>query len=121
MSVTAQSVDDFERFFIIQCTIVMAAFAARIFGLGRSALGTGGGRAATCGEAASADKSFGDGREVEGITTGGVSPSVGLLRGTGRGVLIEFGENADIIACRCIGVHIECEEEKCEARSRDAC
>ena len=88
-------------------TIVIAALAALILGLGRSALGTGGGRAATWGEAASADKSFADGREVEGTTIDGVSPIVGLLRGSGGGVFIEFGEKADIIACRCIGVHIE--------------
>lgn len=101
-------------------TIVIAAFVARILGLARSALGGGGGLAATCGDAASADKSLGECAFVAGMTTGGVSPKVGLFCGNG-GALDEPGENADIMACRCIGVQIECEDDKCEARSRDAC
>jgi hypothetical protein len=98
--------------------MVIAALVARIFGLLRSALGAGGGRATTWGDAASADKSFTDG--CEGMTTGGASPSVGLLRGRGRGVFMEPGEKADIMACRCMGVHIECEDERWEA-NRDTC
>ena len=61
-------------------TRVMAAFVARIFGRGRSALGTGGGRAATCGEAALGERFFAVGGlegVLEGTTTGGVSPSSG--------------------------------------------
>ena len=91
--------------------MVIAAFEALIFGRGRSTLGAGGGLEATCGDAASADKSFGDGVEVAGITTGGVSPNVRLLRG-GMGSFEGFGEKADIMACRCIGVQIESEDER---------
>ena len=53
----------------------MAAFVARICGLGRSALGTGGGRAATWGEAASGERlravggfDFGVGNTVDGAS-----------------------------------------------------
>lgn len=84
---------------------------ALIVGLGRSALGAGGGRAATCGDDASGDNVFADGVTVAGITTGGVSPSVCLLLGNGGGFEV-LGENADIIACRCIGVQMECEDER---------
>ena len=69
----------------------MAALVARICGLARSALGGGGGRAATCGDAASDDKSFADGVVVAGMTTGGVSPSAGLLCDSG-GALELLGE-----------------------------
>lgn len=79
---------------------MIAALAALSLGFGRSALGRGGGRAAVCGDAASADKSFADG-VFDGMTTGGVSPRAGLLEeldaiGTGLGGCAR----ADIIACR---------------------
>ncbi len=87
--------------------MVIAAFAARMVGLGRSALGAGGGRAAVCGEEASAERSLADGANVAGITTGGVSPSAGE-RGNG-GAFDMLEEDADIIACLCIGVQTVCE------------
>lgn len=93
---------------MIRRTIEMAAFVARICGLARSGLGGGGGRATTCGDAASADKSLADGEGAAGTTTGGVSPSTGLLWDSG-GTLEVLGEKADIIACRCMGVQTECE------------
>ena len=89
--------------------MLIAAFEARIVGRGLSAFGTGGGFAATCGAAASADRSFADGVAVfEGITTGGVSPNVGACpRGCdeveepGRGILDpEARDIALIMACR---------------------
>ena len=59
-------------------TRVMAAFEARILGRARSALGAGGGRAATWGEDAAGSRFFAvGGFEGEGVTTGGVSPSRG--------------------------------------------
>lgn len=89
----------------------IAAFVARILGRARSGLGGGGGRATTCGDAASADKSLTEGDVEAGMTTAGVSPSAGLLCVIG-GAADVFGEYADIIACRCIGVQMECENER---------
>lgn len=84
-------------------TIEIAALVALILGRGRSALGTGGGRAAVWGEAASADKSFGVGVFPDGVTTGGVSPSVGAgVRGRG-GIDVEGRDNADMKACLWLG------------------
>ena len=63
------------------CTIVNAALFDRIFGLGFSIWGAGGGRAATCGAAASGD------RDVEdGIIVGdeSLSGSWGWRSGPGR-------------------------------------
>ncbi len=59
---------------------MIAALVARSFGRGRSALGVGGGRAATWGEAAFGERVFAVGGlegVLEGTTTGGVSPSNG--------------------------------------------
>ena len=86
----------------------IAAFFARIVGRGRSTLGAGGGGAATCGDAASAERSCAD-----GMTAGGVSPSVRVRVPGTRGAWDVLGENADIIAaeneCRCIGAQTPCE------------
>lgn len=71
--------------------MVIAAFVARIVGLGRSAFGAGGGRAATCGDDASGDRSFAEG-VFAGITTGFVSPRSGLDGPGAGGVLEELGE-----------------------------
>lgn len=82
-------------------TSVIAALAARSLGFGRSAFGIGGGRAAVCGDEASADKSFADGGVFVGMATGGVSPRAGLLEEldtTGAG--LGGCATADIIACR---------------------
>lgn len=98
----------------------MAALVARICGLARSTFGGRGGRAATCGDAASADKSFADGAVEAGTTTGGVSPSAGCLCGNG-GAFEVLGDSADIIACLCIGVQMKCEGERCDAKRREAC
>ena len=56
----------------------IAALVALMVGLGRCALGIGGGLAATCGESAAGDRVLAEGVD-EGITTGGVSPSVGVV------------------------------------------
>jgi hypothetical protein len=77
---------------------VRAAFCGRSVGFGRVALGTGGGRAAVCGEAASGLKGV---LEV-GMTMGGVESCRGgcVLFGT---VLVEVAvrdDQADIIARR---------------------
>jgi hypothetical protein len=69
-------------------TIVKAAFIARSFGFGFSALGKGGGLAAVCGEAASGDREVGD-----GMMTGELVIKAGGWWRPGR--------RADIIALRC--------------------
>ena len=89
--------------------MVIAAFVARIVGRGRSAFGTGGGRAATCGDAASADKSFARG-VFAGATTGGVSPKIDFEGPGEGGAFGELGEYADIIACRWMGKRNVCED-----------
>lgn len=63
----------------VKLTRVIAAFFARIVGRARSTLGAGGGRAATCGEAASGERFFAVGGLDDGVgtTTGGVSPNSG--------------------------------------------
>ena len=66
-------------------TMNKAALVDRMVGLGRGAFGTGGGRAASCGEAASAVTD-----SPVGTTTGGAS----LRREAG------IAESADIIAWR---------------------
>ena len=61
-------------------TTVIAALVARMVGRGRSALGAGGGRAATWGEAAFRERFFAVGGledVLEGTATGGVSSSSG--------------------------------------------
>lgn len=81
-------------------TIEIAAFVARILGRGRSALGAGGGRAASWGDAGSAERSFAEGVACAGIVTGGVSPR-GRVRVAGIGGILDvLGEYADIMACR---------------------
>lgn len=57
---------------------MIAALVALMVSLRRSALGIGGGRAATCGESASADNVVAEGAvEFGGITIGDVSPRTG--------------------------------------------
>ena len=74
-------------------------------GFGRSALGRGGGRAAICGEAASADKSFAEGGLVDegvfnGVTAGCVSVNFVLFEELdGSGTVLGGCARADIIAC----------------------
>ena len=77
--------------------MVIAAFLARIVGLGLSAFGTGGGRAATCGDEASGERSFADG-VFAGVTIGVVSFSMDPDGRGGGGVEDELGEYADIMA-----------------------
>ena len=90
-------------------TSVIAAFVARIWGRGRSALGTGGGRAATWGDAAFGERSLALGGLEDGTTTGGVSPRSGD-EDVGAVDVVDCGggdgrsrESADIMACRCMG------------------
>lgn len=79
-------------------TTLIAALLARIFGLGLSALGVRGGRAATCGDEASGDRSFAKG-VFAGVTTGGCSPRTGPEGRGGMGAVDEeLGEYADIMA-----------------------
>ena len=75
----------------------IAALVARIFGLDLSAFGAGGGRAATCGDEASGDRSFADG-VFAGATTGGCSPRTGPAGRGGIGAVEELGEYTDIMA-----------------------
>ena len=80
--------------------MVSAAFLARRVGFGRSARGTGGGRAAVCGEAASGLR----GVLVLGMTTGGESCSGGSEIALGAGAGADAGafrpDQADIMARR---------------------
>lgn len=98
--------------------MVIAALVARIFGRGRSALGAGGGRAATWGAAASRGRLAAVGALV-GTTTGGVSPSADFVRG-GSGGEEEPEERADIMAWRWGGVHVWW-AVKAVLKRRDAC
>lgn len=63
-------------------------------------MGAGGGRAASWGDAGSAERSFAEGVACAGMVTGGVSPS-GRVRVVEIGGTFDvLGEYADIIACR---------------------
>ena len=92
-------------FDVVGRTSVMAALAARNLGFGRSALGRGGGRAAICGDAASADKSFAEGGFVDegafnGVTDGWVSVKFELFEELdGSGTVFGGCARADIMAC----------------------
>jgi hypothetical protein len=82
-------------------TMDKAALVDRMVGLGRGAFGTGGGRAATWGEAASTETA-----SPVGTTTGGASLKRGGCWGerccleSGMGGLEWGPETADIMACR---------------------
>lgn len=98
-------------------TIVSAAFVALIFGRGRSTFGAGGGRAAVCGDAASALSA--------GTTTGGESANggfcdCGVLDDEAKRDSFSMREKADIMARRCSACIGGYDGRKTASRRREA-